>query len=61
MKIRISLAVLLPLGLCSAISTKDPSAFSGTVSFEGGGLPTPCPPPPRLPTAGPNCVLQIQK
>jgi hypothetical protein len=61
MKIRISLAVLLLLALCSAISTKEMTAFAGTVSFEGGGLPTPCPPPPRLPGAGPSCVLQIQK
>ena len=61
MKIRISFVVLLFLGLCSAISTRDTTAFAGTVSFEGGGLPTPCPPPPILTTAGPNCILQIQK
>jgi hypothetical protein len=61
MKIRISLAVLLFLGLCSAVSVKDTAAFAGTVSFEGGGLPTPCPPPPKGPLAGPNCALQIPK
>jgi hypothetical protein len=38
MKIRLSLAVLLFLGFCSAISTRDITAFAGTVSFEGGGF-----------------------
>ncbi len=61
MKIKISLAVLLLLGLCSAVSTHDAAALSKQVSFEGGGLPTPCPPPTPPSSAGPNCALQIQK
>jgi len=57
MKIRIALAALSLLGLCSAVSVRDTTAFAKTVSFEGGGLPTPCPPG----TPRPGCVLQIQK
>jgi hypothetical protein len=61
MKIRISIAALFLLGICSALSVKDTTAFAKTVSFEGGGLPTPCPPPAPGPLAGPSCVLRIQK
>ena len=61
MKIRISLAVLLLLGLCSAVSTHDASALAKQVSFEGGGLPTPCPPPQPPSSVGPNCAFHIQK
>lgn len=65
MKIKVCAAVLMFLGFCSAVATHDKTAFAGTVSFEGGGLPTPCPPPPILQAkgvAGLTCVnLQIQK
>jgi len=57
MKIRIAFAALSLLGLCSAVSVRDTTAFAKTVSFEGGGLPTPCPPGYPKPT----CGLQIQK
>jgi hypothetical protein len=43
MKIKISLAVLLFLGLCSAASTHDASALAKHVLFEGGGLSQPSP------------------
>ena len=55
MKIKISFAVLLFLGLCSAVSINDTTAFGKTVSFEGGGLPTPCP----LGYPKPTCSSQI--
>lgn len=65
MKIRLCVAALVFLGFCSAVATHDQTAFAGTVSFEGGGLPTPCPPPgtPIIKgSVGPHCVnLQIQK
>jgi hypothetical protein len=57
MKIKISLTVLLLLGLCSAVSIRDTTAFAKTASFEGGGLPTPCPPG----SPQPICALQIRK
>lgn len=57
MKIKISFAALLFLSLCSAVSIRDTSAFAKAASFEGGGLPTPC--PPGYPT--PTCGLRIQK
>jgi hypothetical protein len=41
MKIRIAVAVLGILSLCSVISAKD----NQQIAFGGGGLPTPCTPP----------------
>jgi hypothetical protein len=43
MKIKIAVSLLALISLVSLASTKG-DTMSAAMSFEGGGLPTPCPP-----------------
>ena len=51
MKLRIATATLMLLGICSVITMRVPvtEADAQTLTlFDGGGAPTPCPPPPII-------------
>ena len=58
MKLRIALATLVFLGVSSAVSMRPVKTdVVSKMSFGGGGLPTPCPPPSGGGAQGFPCVF----
>lgn len=62
MKLHFAIATLIVLGFCAVFSTRMPADSPSTMVLlsSGGGVPTPCPNPPRLTSRTGRVSLQLQ-